>query len=443
MRMQPGHSPARRLRRWLQPDYWLPRLPQTLQAHALFHCIDFLKHRLPDSPASNRLLAIVYGGLGDSLLCEALFAHLKHQQPNRSVDVICGDFSPLFVDMPSVDTVMVARTEHVLGSTIQPAKLRRLVETLHGRGYAESVEVLAMIPIDGLSTLMTGAITWAAGARVRIGRRGMGKRMARRNEERDAWELRPVRHTSRIRTHLFVPGPPSTRTKHESLISRHGLGKDVAPMVGHPQLAAPKGVASLWAEAVVQRLADNERRPVVGVNLEASYTLKAWPVERFLSVMDWGVARGLSFVIIGARPQLTPDSLARRFGDHVLDLSGRTGLPELMALTAHCHAFLSVDSGPAHLAQAYQVPTVVLFGPSNENEFGPRNPMHTAIVAERPCRRPPCVMGPCSENATCMRLIHTDAAIAALDRAVDQIEPTTDRLARLPAPTPTEMVTII
>ncbi|MBE3096310.1 MAG: hypothetical protein IMZ44_04160 [Planctomycetes bacterium] len=48
-------------------------------------------------------------------------------------------------------------------------------------------------------------------------------------------------------------------------------------------------------------------------------------------------------------------------------------MPQLAWLLAKLHAFVSVDSGPAHLANAVGTTTVALFGAGDETTTAPWN----------------------------------------------------------------------
>ena len=55
-----------------------------------------------------------------------------------------------------------------------------------------------------------------------------------------------------------------------------------------------------------------------------------------------------------------------------MDLAGQLDLPTLAAVLARASLFLGVDSGPMHLAAAWQRPQIVLFGPTNPFHWRPR-----------------------------------------------------------------------
>ncbi len=81
----------------------------------------------------------------------------------------------------------------------------------------------------------------------------------------------------------------------------------------------------------------------------------------------------------------------------VVDLAGRTSLPDVLGLVAEAELFVGNDSGLAHLANAAGTPTTVVFGPTDPDATrpwdGPRPdglPSRLRVVRRRvacaPCR---------------------------------------------------------
>jgi ADP-heptose:LPS heptosyltransferase len=65
-------------------------------------------------------------------------------------------------------------------------------------------------------------------------------------------------------------------------------------------------------------------------------------------------------------------------------LAGRTDLDRLAKLVAGAGRVVSSDTGIAHLATALGTPSVVLFGPTPPQEWGPPpDPRHTTLWAGR------------------------------------------------------------
>jgi len=83
---------------------------------------------------------------------------------------------------------------------------------------------------------------------------------------------------------------------------------------------------------------------------------RLWPAARFQAAADWVLANtGLAVLEVGLEPVLAPSERIRRLGGG-LPLSRQT------AVLARAKAFLGGDSGFAHLANALDLPSVVLLG---------------------------------------------------------------------------------
>ncbi len=102
------------------------------------------------------------------------------------------------------------------------------------------------------------------------------------------------------------------------------------------------------------------RRPYAVIHPFAARPDKAWPVERFIEV-----ARGIPFepvFLAGPADDLTP------FRDFA---TSRESLNVTKSLLSGASLFIGNDSGPAHIAAAFGVPVVVLFGPSDPVTWSP------------------------------------------------------------------------
>ena len=122
-----------------------------------------------------------------------------------------------------------------------------------------------------------------------------------------------------------------------------------------------------------------ERRRYVVVHPGSRWLFKCWPAAATAAVIDRLAADGWPVVLTGA-----PDPAERALvaavraatRAPVVDLAGQLSLPELAALIGAARLFFGVDSAPMHMAAAMGTPTVALFGPSGDAEWG--------AVARRP-----------------------------------------------------------
>lgn len=102
---------------------------------------------------------------------------------------------------------------------------------------------------------------------------------------------------------------------------------------------------------------------------------KTWPAEHFLRVAELVQQQaGLEPVFIGA-----PGEDLSRFAQF-RTVSGP--LEETKALIAGARLFIGNDSGPAHIAAAFGVPSTVIFGPSDAEVWAPWRTEAAVLKAE-------------------------------------------------------------
>jgi heptosyltransferase-2 len=89
-----------------------------------------------------------------------------------------------------------------------------------------------------------------------------------------------------------------------------------------------------------------------------------------------------------------------------LFLAGKTTLGELMGLLGSLAILVTNDSGPMHLASAIGVPTVAVFGPTDERETGPLGRNARVIRKNVDCS--PCLHKECPTDLRCMREVQVD-----------------------------------
>jgi heptosyltransferase-2 len=96
------------------------------------------------------------------------------------------------------------------------------------------------------------------------------------------------------------------------------------------------------------------------------------------------------------------------------NFAGETSLAEFIEMAAACRVYLTNDSGAMHIASALGVPTVTVFGATDEEGTGPTGPL--ARIVREPVECSPCLKRECPIDHRCMTRVESDrVAQAALD----------------------------
>lgn len=266
---------------------------------------------LADLPPSAAVAIIRLRSLGDCVLTTPALALLHHYRPDLRVGVVVEDrFSAVFEGNPAVDEILPPSV---------PA-LRKWNPTL-------------CLNLHGGTRSMT--MTASSGARLRAGFqhfRYAGVYNIRIPTAQEILGLdRKVHTAEHVASAMFYLGVPRQ------------------PIPGARLVAEP----------------DPAMEPYAVIHAVAATPEKTWPAEYFLQVAEWlQREQALEPVFIaGPGEDLSPFSGYRA-------MSGAP-LSHTKSLLAGASLFVGNDSGPAHMAAAFGVPVVVLFGPSDSVVWAP------------------------------------------------------------------------
>ncbi len=152
------------------------------------------------------------------------------------------------------------------------------------------------------------------------------------------------------------------------------------------------------AEENVARLLKDfnlEGKKLVGIHAGSAWPTKCWPQAYFVELISkLQTELGVQCVLVGGGKQDTDlgEKICQLAKGHAASLCGKTSLADLMALMKHLSLFITNDSGPMHIATAFDVPTLAIFGPTTrELGFFPYGQGHRVLeVKDLPCR--PCAL---------------------------------------------------
>jgi len=154
-------------------------------------------------------------------------------------------------------------------------------------------------------------------------------------------------------------------------------------------------------------------KPLLGINPGATYgSAKRWYPGEFAKVA-MGLAQKYDIVIYGGENEVDISSdIARRLDEagvhNYENLAGKTSVEELLESISKLDLFITNDSGPMHVAAAFGVPTVSIFGPTKFYETNQwMNDKEMMLRKEMKCS--PCMKRACPlEHHKCMKMILAD-----------------------------------
>jgi ADP-heptose:LPS heptosyltransferase len=157
-----------------------------------------------------------------------------------------------------------------------------------------------------------------------------------------------------------------------------------------------------------------EREPYAIFHVAAAYETKRWPDQHFLSTARYVRDRhGLSPLIMAGPGQ---DAVLESF--HEFERLPTLSIPAMKTFMENAGLFVGNDSGPAHVAAAFGVPSVVIFGSSDSRVWGPWGT--NGVVVETPWDCKPCAGDRCYafDQPRCILSVTPGAVQAAIEQVL-------------------------
>jgi heptosyltransferase-3 len=270
--------------------------------------VAYLLERLP---SGSRIAVIRLRSLGDCVLTTPALALLKTHRPDLRIGVVVeARFAAVFEESPPVDDILPPVASAIAKWHPQMA--------LNLHGGSRSMWLTAASGAGIRAGFAHHAYSFLYNAKIPRAQEILG-------------EDRRVHTAEHIASAMFWMGVPRTE------IPRALLSAGPTPLAGayavlHPFAATPQ---------------------------------KTWPAEHFLAVAKHLREKaGLEPVFL-AGPSDDPGAFAS------FRVMRNAPLAEVKSLLAGAQLFIGNDSGPAHIAAAFGVPEVVLFGPSDPVNWAP------------------------------------------------------------------------
>jgi len=201
--------------------------------------------------------------------------------------------------------------------------------------------------------------------------------------------------------------------------ARHGAVKHDGSVSAGNWSLSPNSAQRADARRLLASHGIPEGSAFMTLNPGAAYgSAKRWHPERFAETGDRLAARfGLRAAIIGSQSERSAaEEIRSRMRSPIAVLTGKTSLEVLIGVLAESALVITNDSGPMHIAAALGVPTVAVFGPTDERVTGPSSPRARVVKEPVPCS--PCLLRHCPIDHRCMRRVTVEMVCKAAEEAM-------------------------
>ena len=171
-------------------------------------------------------------------------------------------------------------------------------------------------------------------------------------------------------------------------------------------------------DALLAQYGIEEKDFVIGLNPGASFgSSKCWPAEYFAETAELCQDRFGAKVILFCGPgeEAIAQAILEQSKARIIDTrTGGFDLEVLKPLVKRCNLFITNDTGPRHYAVAFDVPIVVIMGPTDPRYTDDNTERTIVVRKELDCS--PCHKKVCRRQHECMSEIRPAEVLAAAER---------------------------
>ncbi len=303
-------------------------------------------------PHPQRVLVVQPSWVGDAVMATPTLRAIRELYPEAEISYLMRRYvKPIYTGMPWADRLITYRT----GKTEAKAGKGQFIE-LAARLRAGRFDLAILLP----NSFKAALVCKMARIKQIVGydRDGRGFLLSDKllaSKDKGKFVPTPIvkyylglahylgsQHRD-LKLELFVT--PREKTKAQEILERCGLDRDIDRPASHGQ------------------------SPLVLLNPGAQYgDAKCWLPENFAAVADrFHEELGARVLISGApRERKILDAVQSHVKHPVIDLSTKgLSLGALKDLVRRCDVMVTNDTGPRHLAAAFDVPVVTVFGPTH------------------------------------------------------------------------------
>ncbi|MFH1577700.1 MAG: glycosyltransferase family 9 protein [Candidatus Omnitrophota bacterium] len=221
---------------------------------------------------------------------------------------------------------------------------------------------------------------------------------------------------AQFRTSPFLSMPKGLRHIKERNLYRliKALGKNRVLPEPKKRLLYLQDKDENYISLLLKKNRISESDNIIIVAPAAGGKTRRWGKEKFIQLCD-KLAEDYSVILIGRKEdKMLTRNIQAGSGGKVMDFAGMTNLAQLSCLLKKARLVVVSDTGILHLASYLDVGVVGIFGPSDEEKYGPwskKSRMVSASIPCRPCRQPECRF----KTIECMQKISVGEVLYSID----------------------------
>jgi len=197
-----------------------------------------------------------------------------------------------------------------------------------------------------------------------------------------------------------------------------------------PALGVPAHKNFVWlpersqiaAEVKRKWFSDPANQKLILLQPGARWENKRWPGENFAALVRRLAQKfpDARFAILGSKEDSLPgEKISQAAPEKILNLCGKTSLPEMVEIVRLGDLLITNDTGPMHVAAALGKPLIALFGPTEPARTGPYGQLENVLRIDLPCS--PCLKDEChfERPEECLRAL---SPAMVFDRAQKKLD---------------------
>jgi heptosyltransferase-2 len=371
------------------------------------------------------ILLIRADGIGDALNSTPAISALRKDYPNAKISIIIKQFgADILSQNPDIDEILIYNPKKQHKSFMGKV---RFFSNLRSKNFDTAI----VLQNSSLCNFMA----FVSGAKIRVGRRSEPKRFGgtlthwisqtdpkgtKHEIDRNFDLVRLINVENGSRDLVLRLSDSEKAFADDFLLRNHGSSdfriekNSKIPLYppfpkGEYDVGVPfsKGENDMIlpfseGESEVPLASNHSLFRLVGIHPGGSSVDKLWLPENFAKIADRLIDefRAKIMLFYGHNEDHLAKNILSKMKNKPILISG-VSLRQLCAFIEKCSLFICNDSGPMHIASAFKIPTVAIFGSTDHIRWGPQHEKALVVRKEIDCF--PCSAHKCKKNYECTK----------------------------------------